>query len=428
MTTNIRPHYFPETVETELQKQWGDAIVNSLYSRLPQQLPANISIAEFQEAANDLINHKKPNGDPIPYNIAMHPNPTIPPKDGKRKKNAHCHASGFGLDIVEVDGKTKLITFAPNRNYNAYPFPYETLDQYNKSMGMHEGCVIVGQTVYRHNNDYLIFALEQAKGRAMGVASVPTDISNEDIEYLHSKGVRGFRFTGVQRLMPPGETFNINPIIEFDKRLKALNLEKTNINLYLESGDLIANRDAIEKMANPVILDHFAIIDVWDYKKNGDSSVGFQTLDNILADPLNMVKGPGPERTMMSNIPENLSEEKRQYLLSKDFNLSSAIEDALNNPANLTPAVRGELAVNSKIWDDLVLPPTQKIIIAHPKQVMGCTDAQHPNTTVAVDDGLLMKFLEKCTTTGSAEETADLQDRVFYQNACDTYWGNKLAL
>lgn len=485
------PKDFPLNTAQTLVEKWGEAVVMDILEDHEKNLriirdavlPEFFAVAEdhiqqqFRIAADEVVYHEFSPDKKNPWNIALHDNSDSLNNPELLKSlemsydefldyleelqiiNGHCHASGSSMDgFVDRDALAandeffngeasneeklsllqkiwKMISFAADRTYNAFPFPYKRLNEYNHKNGILGGCVAVGQTVYRTNNGYIIEAVEEAKGRAMSVASVPLDppandeeaaIEEEYIRKLYESGVRGFRFTGVQRL---AQDFDINKVMAFDERLRSYGLEGVNINLYLQNGELQEYKKQILKIKSPVILDHCAIPDVF-----GDPEESYKCLAEILENPKNMVKGPGPERIMGANINDHLKGTDpaalahRQKLLDKkeEFGLSEDIIDALENTEKtLSAEVCAELAINAKLWDAYVLPIMKRLIKEFPDQFIFGTDAQHPNLLKPVNDGQLMIFAFKAAyVEGDLAKTKENYQKIFHDNAAKAYPGH----
>lgn len=488
------PQDFPIDTAKILVEKWGEAVVIDIIEDHEKSLriiknavpPEFFAVAEdhiqqqFRIAANEVAFHKFSPDKKNPWNIALHDdsdslnNPELLKSlemsydefldylEELQIINGHCHASGSSMDgFIDrealaandefFNGKApneeklsllqeiwKMISFAADRTYNAFPFPYKRLNEYNHKNGILGGCVAVGQTVYRTNNGYIIEAVEEADGRAMSVASVPLDppaneeeaaIEEEYIRKLYESGVRGFRFTGVKRL---AKDFDIDKVMAFDERLTSYGLKGTNINLYLQSGELQEHKEKILAMKSPVILDHCAIPDVF-----GDPEESYECLAEILRKkaPKNMVKGPGPERIMGANINDHLKDHtdpaalarRKEFLAKKaEFGLSDkVIAELKNDKADLSAEVCAELAVNAKVWDVYVLPIMQRLIKDFPDQFIFGTDAQHPNLLKPVNDGQLMIFAFKAAyVEGDLEKTKENYQKIFHGNAAKAYPGH----
>jgi predicted TIM-barrel fold metal-dependent hydrolase len=105
-----------------------------------------------------------------------------------------CHAHVFGA-------KEKY-GWADDRLYTPPPVFLANYLAMHDALGVTRG-VIVQSGVHGSNNDVLIDAIAQAKGRLKGIALIPETISDSELDRLNAAGVRGFRAnlvagTGVQ--------------------------------------------------------------------------------------------------------------------------------------------------------------------------------------------------------------------------------------
>ncbi len=105
-----------------------------------------------------------------------------------------CHAHVFGA-------KEKY-GWAGDRLYTPPPVLLKDYLAMHDALGVTRG-VIVQSGVHGSNNDVLVDAIAQSDGRLRGIALIPEDISDAELDRLHASGVRGFRAnlvagTGVQ--------------------------------------------------------------------------------------------------------------------------------------------------------------------------------------------------------------------------------------
>ena len=105
-----------------------------------------------------------------------------------------CHAHVFGA-------KDKY-GWASDRLYSPPPVFLEHYLAMLDAVGSARG-VIVQSGVHGTNNDVLVDAIAQSNGRLRGIALIPEDISDAELDRLNAAGVRGFRAnlvagTGVQ--------------------------------------------------------------------------------------------------------------------------------------------------------------------------------------------------------------------------------------
>ena len=159
--------------------------------------------------------------------------------------DAHCHAFGPG----------HLFPFAPERKYTPCDASYEQLFALRDRLGFDKN-VIVQATCHGADNSAMIDALSRSAGRARGVATVRRDITDQELERLHTAGVRGVRFNFVKRLVDftPKEE-----LLEIAHRIKSLGW---HIVIYFEAVDLPELWDFFTALPTNVVVDHMGRPDV----------------------------------------------------------------------------------------------------------------------------------------------------------------------
>ena len=106
--------------------------------------------------------------------------------------DAHCHVFGPGDEFP----------YAPERKYTPCDAGKDRLFALRDFLGIDRN-VIVQATCHGADNSALVDALEASNGRARGVATVRSDVTDEELARLHQAGVRGVRFNFVKRLVDP---------------------------------------------------------------------------------------------------------------------------------------------------------------------------------------------------------------------------------
>lgn len=112
---------------------------------------------------------------------------------------------------------------------NKYPFlpsglytPADALpDEYrhmHDTLGVERG-VLVQPSIYGTNNDAMLDAMAKDPVRLRGVAVLPLDVDNKEIERLHSKGVRGIRLNVVDIKSGKGQ-FDVEALKKFAARIR----------------------------------------------------------------------------------------------------------------------------------------------------------------------------------------------------------------
>src|SRR3954468_22617713 len=103
--------------------------------------------------------------------------------------DAHCHVFGPG----------DVFPYAPERKYTPCDASKDQLFALRDHLGF-ERNVIVQATCHGSDNRAMLDACAASGGRARGVATVRRSVTDEELEQLHARGVRGVRFNFVRRL------------------------------------------------------------------------------------------------------------------------------------------------------------------------------------------------------------------------------------
>ncbi len=285
----------------QLRKDLGldleDVIVRHLLEKYSMEEGRDYTmVSEVREVNRHHYNDKpRKISKPLPKNIAPDPNPekvefAMPPG----AINAHCH--------VNSNGMTPFL-WSDDRKYDPAFAPWRKLEALDKFLGF-SGEVVVAATCHGTDNRYMVNALKRAKGRALGVAFVEKNISDEGLIELDAAGVRGVRYSYVKRLTnpPPPEE-----MVDMAKRLKRLRDEGSlkndwHIDLYCEPADLQSLAPHIKEIPIPVVFDHMATPNV----SNGVNHPDFQFFMQLLRDKKDCyAKVSCPERLTTSSKPED---------------------------------------------------------------------------------------------------------------------------
>jgi 2-pyrone-4,6-dicarboxylate lactonase len=265
--------------------------------------------------------------------------------------DAHCH----------VFGPESAFPYAPERRYTPADAPKERLWALRDHLGF-ERNVLVQASCHGTDNDALINALEDADGRARGIAAVAADLSDEELEELNVAGVRGIRFNFLKRLGDPPSAPSLLPLVDRVRRLG------WHVVVYFEAADLPELFEFLSSLSVTVVVDHMGRPDV-SLSPNGPE---FGRLLRLLDENDHIwCKVSCPERLSVSGPP--------------------GYED--------------------------VIPFASQVVESFPDRVLWGTDWPHPNMrTHMPDDGKLVDFIPKIAPT------AELQRRLLVDNPRRLYW------
>ena len=266
--------------------------------------------------------------------------------------DSHCHIYGPGNKFPYVEGAGYLPPDAP----------FEDMRKLHEFLGF-DRAVIVHPNPHGTDMRATLDGIARSEGRYRGVASVKDDITDAELQALHDGGIRGIRFTFLARL-GGGPAM---PVFErLCARVKALGW---HVVLYFGPGDLPQYADLVKEMTVPFVIDHMGTAVASD----GLQQPAFQTLLELLKNPLAHVKVTGPERVSTQGPP---------------------FHDAI--------------------------PFARALIAAAPDQVLWGTDWPHPNVKWMPNDGELVNLFEQFT-----DDPSD-QHKVLVDNPTRLYWPETL--
>jgi len=240
---------------------------------------------------------------------------------------------------VHVYGPTKLFPFAPERTYTPDDASAETLQALHLKLGV-ERVVFVQATVHGFDNSAMLDAISRNPEKNRGIALVPLDVSDIELNRLHSGGVRGVRFNFARHL---GLAPNCDAVSRLADRLVPMGW---HLQFYMDSSDLSLQRSFLESLPVPFVIDHFGRVMV----EQGQNSPDLETLLGLVKNEHGWVKISGPER----------------------------ISAALSN--GTVPYLD-------------VVTTARRLLKAAPDRVLWGSDWPHPNVREIPDDGKLVDLL-----------------------------------
>ncbi|MES2958982.1 MAG: amidohydrolase family protein [Pseudomonadota bacterium] len=163
----------------------------------------------------------------------MNANPAMPP--GACDCHVHIYEDGYPL--------VASATFKPPHA------PVPAYRDVQRALGL-ERAVLVQPTGYGFDNRCLLDALGQLGDAARGVACVPADVSDAELQRLHSTGVRSVRY---MMLAGSGGLLSWDSLATMAGRLAPLGW---NINLQLDGRELPLRRALIDSLPGKVVIDH----------------------------------------------------------------------------------------------------------------------------------------------------------------------------
>jgi len=163
----------------------------------------------------------------------MNAKPSTPP--GACDCHVHIYEDGYPLAAGA--------TFKPPHS------PVSAYREVQRALGL-ERAVLVQPTGYGFDNRCLLDALQQLGAGARGVACVPADVSDDELQRLHSAGVRSVRY---MMLAGSGGLLSWDSLPTMAARIAPLGW---NINLQLDGRELVQRRTVIDSLPGKVVIDH----------------------------------------------------------------------------------------------------------------------------------------------------------------------------
>jgi len=222
--------------------------------------------------------HKDPNW------LDWHPNPLKPTFSTPHGSvDAYCHVFGPG----------DVFPFSEERKYTPCDASAQQLFDLRDYLGFSRN-VLVQATCHGSDNQAMVDALNSSKGMAGGVATVKPNISDRDLDELHTVGVRGVRFSFVKRLV---DVLPFDDLMSIAERLKK---RDWHIVIYFKAQDLANYFDFFSSLLTTVVVDHLGRPDV---SRNVNGS-GFNLFVKLLNDNPNIwFKVSCPERLSLIGQP-----------------------------------------------------------------------------------------------------------------------------
>lgn len=186
---------------------------------------------------------------------------------------------------VHVFGPTDKFPYSPNRKITPVEAPKEKLFALHKAFGI-ERCVIVQSVVHGNDNRVVEDAIEAGGGNYLGVALIPVDAPDQELNRLAHRGFRAVRFNFMKHLTGG---FDVQDVLKLTPRLADVGM---HLQVHFESELVHSVGKALLQSAVPVVIDHMARVDA----TLGEGHADFQALMKLL-DHKNMhVKVSGIDR------------------------------------------------------------------------------------------------------------------------------------
>ncbi len=265
--------------------------------------------------------------------------------------DGHCHVFGPG----------KRFPYAKERKYEPPDSPKEKLAALHAHLGFTRA-ILVQASCHGTNNSAMLDAIASSKGAWRGVAMVPKNVAQSELERLHAGGVRGLRYNFVKHL---GGTPELEMVENMAARISPLGW---HLQLHLDADNIMELREFLRKLKIPFIIDHMGRVSA----RQGIGQPAFRQLLELMKDNERAwVKVSGPERVSATGKP---------------------------------------------FYD--AIPFMQGLAAAAPERVMWGTDFPHPNVKWMPNDGELVDLF------AAAFEDDALRKKILVDNPTRLYWAN----
>jgi 2-pyrone-4,6-dicarboxylate lactonase len=263
---------------------------------------------------------------------------------------------------VHVFGPEAEFPFSPLAKYKPEDATPEMLFALRDHLGFARN-IIVQASCHGTDNSATLNGIAKSNGLARGVAVVDPDISDAELQALHTGGIRGVRFNFLKRLVDnaPKDKF-----LDIARRIAALGW---HVVVYFEADILAELIPFLEAIPTIIVVDHLGRPDI----------------------------AQGPEGADIT-----------------------AFKALLDHHANIWTKVSGaeRLSPQGPPFDDFV-EVIRPVVERYPDRILWGTDWPHPNMEHRIpDDGTLVDVLPRIAVT------AELQRKLLVDNPMRLYWAD----
>jgi 2-pyrone-4,6-dicarboxylate lactonase len=175
----------------------------------------------------------------------FHPNPRTPKlRLPPGSWHTHCH----------VLGPTDKYPFASTTTINPADAPKEKLFALHAMLGI-ERCVIVQTATHGTDNRVTEDALAAKGGAYLGVALLPTTVSDAELRRLDGGGFRGVRFNFMRHLH---QAATLDEVMALTPRLANIGW---HLQVHMDGAFIADMAQALERSPVPVVIDHIGRVD-----------------------------------------------------------------------------------------------------------------------------------------------------------------------
>jgi 2-pyrone-4,6-dicarboxylate lactonase len=189
--------------------------------------------------------------------------------------DAHCH----------IFGPANQFPYVESRSFTPVDAGKDALFALHDFLGI-ERCVIVQTALHGFDNSVVVDAMAARKGKYLGVALAPANVSSEQISRMDEQGFRAIRFNFMAHLK---NSDTIEDIIALSRRMEPFGW---HLQVHFSSDLIHSLTPFLKQSAVPVMIDHIARVD----SSLGAQHPDFQGLLKLLDDSRFHVKVSGVDR------------------------------------------------------------------------------------------------------------------------------------
>lgn len=177
--------------------------------------------------------------------------PKVPPMSSSKSTSLPRGAWDSHVHVVDEEA----FPFAANHAFRPKKATFEDLMNFEQQIGTDHVC-LVAISVYGTDNELLLGALRELKGKGRAVVSIdPQTISDQDLDEMHALGVRGVRINLKSTLQNKSKDELTTTLRSYVQRVQRL---KWAIQLHIGLADIEKIASEIPKLGVPVVIDHLA--------------------------------------------------------------------------------------------------------------------------------------------------------------------------
>ena len=215
----------------------------------------------------------------------------FPPDPNPHPPNFHVPNGSWDTHF-HLYGPPDRFPYSEQRLFTPPAAPFEHWQRISAAIGITRG-VTVTPGIHGSDNAVTLNAIERSEGRVRGMIRANVDLTKQDVNALHRRGVRGMRFTFATHL---GASFDEHELAESLARIEGCGW----VVAFLIDGNAIEEHaDRIGTLPLPTLIDGFAGISA----KRGLDQPAVRTLLDLLERPNVFLKLMGHDRDLHAGEP-----------------------------------------------------------------------------------------------------------------------------